>query len=132
MIEAGKSGRVNIVLESIDIPTTKQTLEDLIKLENPTWWEECPINQENVYSCDKCKNYIVTLDVDRGVTQMFLPCKFPPCTGDMVSHGYPPSDTKPDVVPDASWEWYRPEIIDGNPEELEYMLRGGLLLREKL
>lgn len=64
---------------------------------------------------------------------MYLACKGNFCSGMMRSYGYP-ARPKPTYIPDAAWEWYRPEVnalgrFDNNDEVNEHILRGGLLLR---
>lgn len=111
--------------------TSKKELEERLKEGDSEWWSNTltTVNQENVYTCDTCKKYIVTIDVDRGTTPMLIKCRDEKCEGTMTSHFYPPMEHKPDIVPDAWWEWYRPEVID---ESDEHLMKGGLLLRERL
>lgn len=109
--------------------TSKADLEKYLQEMDPEWWELLPQGKENVYTCNTCRKYIVTIDLDRGVTPMFLGCRESSCSGEMTSHGYPPMENKPDIVPDAWWEWYRPAEIDTDDDHL---MKGGLLLRERL
>lgn len=110
----------------------KENLEYKLQKEDPTWWETRPIGEENVYFCHDCKNYIVTIDVDRGTTPMFLACIKSNCTGQMKSRMYPDPRTKPEFMSAATWVWFRPESVNGIFAESldvnEYILRGGLML----
>ncbi len=83
-------------------------------------------NTINVYKCDTCHRFIVTVDRDEGVTPMFLSCKGKPgCQGRMTSRMYRVPQV---LVPD--WEWYKPASLEGLREgEREHVERGGLLLR---
>lgn len=93
--------------------------------------------RENVYTCEECRGWIVTIDRDPGVTPMFLACRAPQpttteptCTGRMVSAGYP-SGPKPPQYRPPTWEWFRPDSLDGlDPAMRDHVMRGGLELRE--
>lgn len=97
----------------------------------------------NAYYCDACKGYVVTEDVDEGVTPMFLACRVlgeptapsNTCKGRSVSMMYPeqpwPSHA-PEPIP--TWEWYAPdadEHLTLDEASLEHVVKGGLLLRPK-
>lgn len=112
---------------------SKAELEAYLQKSHPAWWNTLPQGRENVYECDTCRGFIVTIDIDRGVTPMRLVCMSDTCNGSMTSYGYP-ARPKPEHIPDAQWEWYRPEVnalgrFDNDDEENEHILRGGLLLR---
>lgn len=87
-------------------------------------------DRRNIYTCDECFGQIVTLDVDEGVTPMFLRCRATPkCEGNMSSAMYPkrlPIKYKP------TYEWYKPtgkafkKLNSGMKDHVE---RGGLDLR---
>lgn len=88
-----------------------------------------------MYECERCKAYIVTIDIDRGVTPMYMRCQSESgvCSGLMRSYGYP-VEARPPFIPDPQWEWYRPEVnalgrFDNDDEMNEHILSGGLLLR---
>lgn len=96
----------------------------------------------NAYFCPTCKGYTITVDVDEGVTPMFLGCR---ATGDVVacggraeSLGYPPepwpmADPGGRQIPQTPmFEWYRPdevELRDMSAEMVEHVGKGGLALR---
>jgi hypothetical protein len=88
----------------------------------------------NAYRCDDCGGNTVTLDVDEGVTPMFLGCRADGtetgCGGRAVSMGYPKGPAPSWAVP--AWEWYKPgpvELRGMSPEMRDHCQRGGLALR---
>ena len=101
--------------------------------------------ERNAYYCDACRGYVVTIDLDGGVTPMFLACRVAgepgdanPCDGTMSSMMYPPlpwPDTDANGTPiptEPTWEWYRPEkteLTAMSPNTIEHVANGGLLLR---
>lgn len=94
--------------------------------------------EKNVYVCERCSHYTVTIDVDEGVTPMFLACRAdgelePTCGGTGQSLMYPP-EPWPDGVPTTpQFEWYRPsqkELVELGWGEIEHVNKGGLLLRK--
>ena len=86
------------------------------------------IGRQNVYTCETCKESIVTVHRDDGTTPIFLLCKATPqCSGRMVSSYYPSGP-----LPDPEWEWYRPHEKAAKrmgPGMLDYTRMGGLSLR---
>lgn len=100
----------------------------------------------NVYVCEYgC--HTVTIDVDEGVTPMFIKCRAAPrpdrpiekrfldengeCNGRATSSMYPPPPM-PSWIGKPTHEWYRPtELSDLDPETREHVERGGLLLRKR-
>lgn len=61
----------------------------------------------NAYTCDTCGLNTVTIDVDLGVTPMFLACRRTPgCKGRGVSAGYPKADPPAELLAHLDWEWY--------------------------
>lgn len=65
--------------------------------------------KKNIYTCDKCKGHVVTVDVDRGVTPFMIECKSTlGCKGMMRSSMYRVFDQ--DMRPD--FEWYRPSAVE--------------------
>ena len=112
---------------------TKDELEEELRRNNLEWWTNCPVNRENIYICQECNGYIVTVDIDRGTTPMMVACKAIGCVGRMYSQGYPDGE-KPDHIGVATWYWFRPEcnalgLFDENPDVNDHVLHGGLLLR---
>lgn len=114
-------------------PKDKAGLEAFLERSDPSWWARLPIGRENMYGCDTCKGYIVTVDIDRGVTPMYIKCQSETCSALMRSYGYP-ARPRPEHIASADWEWYRPEVnalgrFDNDDDANEHILRGGLLLR---
>lgn len=99
----------------------------------------------NVYVCEYgC--HTVTVDVDKGVTPMLIPCqrrstperpiapsclgKDGKCSGQATSCGYP-SGPMPEHIGKPTHEWYKPRGTKGlSKEEKWHVKMGGLLLRE--
>lgn len=93
----------------------------------------------NAYYCPECQGYIVTRDVDEGVTPMLLACRVKgdprdpanDCKGTSRSMGYPRAETWP-IPRVPTWEWFRPEGEDYlalSEEMRDHVDRGGLHLR---
>ena len=85
-------------------------------------------DKKNIYTCKICGKYIVTIDMDEGVTPMFLNCRATrDCHGTMVSHMYRvPQNIDPD------WEWHKPIDLSGlSPDMREHVELGGLCIRRK-
>lgn len=99
--------------------------------------------RKNAYYCEKCGRYTVTVDVDEGVTPMFLACRASghdprdpenPCDGMARSMMYPPPPwpDHPDLNAGPTWEWYRPTDVAALPDGLrEHVEKGGLDLRRR-
>lgn len=102
---------------------------------------------KNAYHCPQCRQYVVTIDRDIGVTPMFLACRVlgdpsepdNVCKGSMRSMMYPEEpwpvmDGFGVIIPtEPTWEWYKPddEEFAGLDDEgtREHVSNGGLLLR---
>lgn len=106
---------------------------------------------KNAYWCPECHGYVVTVDVDEGVTPMFLACRVKgdprdqanDCKGQMQSMMYPVEpwperdgfDTP--IPTEPTWEWYAPGSTErkrlrrDEPGVYEHVERGGLLLRQR-
>ena len=84
--------------------------------------------KKNIYTCDKCKGHVVTVDVDRGVTPFMIECKATAfCDGMMKSSMYRVFDQ--DMR--AGYEWYRPTAVEIVKPHLQHHIeQGGLLLRK--
>ena len=94
----------------------------------------------NVYTCPD-GHHTVTLDVDDGVTPMFLACRHDGtetgCMKRATSSCYPDGPL-PEFLREKfeqfGWEWYRPSLKWARrkgPEMLDHVLRGGLDLRRR-
>lgn len=90
------------------------------------------VGRENAYRCDDCGKFTTTIDVDEGVTPMFLGCRATPgCKGRAVSSCYP-EGPRPAHIPPPAFEWYRPTPKQARRmgrEMADHVARGGLALR---
>ncbi len=93
--------------------------------------------KENVYTCPVCRGYTTTIDVDEGVTPMFLRCratgKVGDCPGMAISEMYP-EGPRPAHIPPPAFEWYRPspdEVEKMDPDMQMHLRAGGLELRAR-
>ncbi len=110
-----------------------------------------PDNRKNAYWCPQCEGYIVTIDLQEGVTPMFLACRVKgepsdpgnDCRGQMRSMMYPDlpwpaEDGYGNPIPtEPTYQWYRPDLSERNRilrandgSTWEHLRKGGLLLRK--
>lgn len=87
----------------------------------------------NAWKCDVCGLLTVAIDVDPGVTPMFLGCRrTPDCTGMGTSSGYPSIPVPDRVLEHLDWEWTLPDPgEDLTTGDREWIDDGGLLLRPR-
>lgn len=102
----------------------------------------------NAYWCPDCHGYVITEDVDKGVTPMFLACRVKgepnargnTCKGHMKSMMYPKQpwpaedDYGHQIPTEPTWEWYMPDRRERRRLSegiLAHVVKGGLLLRRK-
>ena len=94
------------------------------------------VNTERVngYVCRNCKRVTWTIDVDEGVTPMFLRCRVESgCLGMAASMFY----MVPKKHPEPVWEWYRPTEADAVKQErlwpgsMQHWKQSGLSLRRR-
>lgn len=85
----------------------------------------------NGWLCKVCQRWTVTVDVDHGVTPMFLACRAAEgCDGTAVSAMYQP----PEDIGEPQWEWYRPTDKQARrmgPGMADHVARGGLAIRRR-
>lgn len=82
----------------------------------------------NVWTC-RCGWELVAIDLDEGVTPMFVACEADGCTMLASSAMYRDADPLGRRVPTHGW--YRPEALPRDDRDAHHHLRqGGLLLRE--
>ena len=64
--------------------------------------------RENVYVCEDCGGYTVTVDVDEGTTPFMIQCLVnDDCAGWAHSSFYP-KGPRPSHILTPEWEWYKP------------------------
>lgn len=94
-----------------------------------------PHHGTNAYTCPVCHLNTVTIDVDPGVTPMFLGCRRTPgCTGMATSAGYPAGPPPEELLKHLDWEWSTPterEFRKLSHETKDHVERGGLVLRPR-
>ena len=89
----------------------------------------------NVYNCDMCNKYIVTVDRAEGVTPFHIACRATPkCKGLMHSAMYrvfPWLRAVGHLQP--AFEWYKPSEAEArkfSKATQQHISQGGLMLRE--
>lgn len=87
----------------------------------------------NGYVCNKCDKAYLTLDIDNGVTPMFMPCLATEgCDGRAHSMGYPEGDP-PASMGEPIIHWVRPkdmrEFLSLPPAVKQHVRQGGLIRR---
>ena len=92
-------------------------------------------NRWNVYACPICLRFTTTIDVDDGVTPMFLDCRASgrvgDCPGIAMSEWYP-DGPRPSYIPPPTFEWYKPsaeEVEKMDPTMQDHCRKGGLEIR---
>lgn len=99
-----------------------------------------PAGSVNAWQCDECRAYLVAIHVVEGVTPMFLACRAivdagRGCGGRGTSLGYPSPPVPEKFLSAVEWEWTLPSTTERkrwrreNPEMLDHVNRGGLVLR---
>ena len=79
--------------------------------------------KKNAYECEACGAYIVTVDCHPGVTPFMTRCGL--CHGIAQSKMYRAADWL-----EPTHEWYRPDTLEGIPEQAhDHLSNGGLILR---
>jgi len=98
------------------------------------------IERRNAYFCGKCRKVTITVDIDEGVTPMFILC--PHCNNRASSFMYQIpgcmyfgefENGKMTTLP-ADYEWYKPnekETLLLSKGEAEHVFKGGLLMRKR-
>lgn len=91
------------------------------------------LGKKNAYICKECNRFIVTVDVDDGVTPFMIKCRAKPdCPGTMYSRCY-----QIDQTLRPTFEWYAPDKeeierlkADGQGQVVrDHIKRGGLMIR---
>ena len=93
-----------------------------------------PAGSVNVYTCQKCKGFTVTVDLVEGVTPFMIRCRAKQFMGG-ICDGMAESGFYRQPAPAApAWEWYRPDAEEIERLDLgtrEHVKQGGLLLRAR-
>jgi hypothetical protein len=93
--------------------------------------------RENVYTCEKCARFTVTVDVDEGVTPFMLKCRASGKEGDCDGTAYSacyPTNPRPSWMPAPAWEWFKPTGSEYNKlsEAMKrHVDKGGLDIRHR-
>ena len=93
----------------------------------------------NGWTCDTCGKTTYCVELDEGVTPMFLACRAEGvdprdavCKGRGTSLMYPDAAPPPYVLAAVRWEWFRPSpraVRRMEPGMRDHIERGGLDLR---
>lgn len=97
------------------------------------------LERRNAYFCKSCRRITLTVDIDSGVTPMFISC--PHCSGQATSFMYQIpgcmrfdfSSRVASVFP-ADFEWYKPddkELKTLGKSDKQHIKDGGLLMRKR-
>lgn len=106
-----------------------------LKRESKTGKQSIFLERRNAYFCPDCYHTTVTVDVDEGVTPMFIACGNCGKTAGSFMYQLPGCIALPSGQmggTDATHEWYKPneeELKDKTPAEQDHVKQGGLLLR---
>ena len=89
------------------------------------------IERRNAYFCPVCRKVTITVDVDEGVTPMFIRCIY--CKEMASSFMYQvPGCLHFNITPDL--EWYKPkgnDYLGLKKDEKEHVDKGGLIHRKR-
>jgi hypothetical protein len=89
------------------------------------------LERRNAYFCTHCRKVTITVDIDEGVTPMFILCPY--CKGTASSFMYQvPGCMHFNIKADL--EWYKPnerETLILSKSEAEHVFKGGLLSRKR-
>ncbi len=112
-------------------------LRDPIKLDTNSPRPAAP-DRVNVYTCEKCGGYTVTIDIHEGVTPFMLRCRASGREGDcngMAESSCYPKGPRPSHIPEPAWEWFKPvgsEYRKLNRDMREHVDKGGLDIRKRV
>lgn len=89
----------------------------------------------NVYTCEECGGFTVTIDIDEGVTPFMLRCRAPQFMGGACDGWGQSGFYKPRAdVPAPAWEWYAPdaaELATMDEAMADHCRNGGLNIRAR-
>ena len=89
------------------------------------------LERRNAYFCKMCRKVTITVDVNEGVTPMFIMC--PHCNTLATSFMYQLPGCL-HIGVEAEYEWYKPsekETLMLSKGEAEHVFKGGLLMRKR-
>lgn len=99
------------------------------------------LERRNAYYCRACKKITLTVDVDEGVTPMFILCPHCNCSATSFMYQLPGclmfeySEEKRCMIPSpVDYEWYKPdekETLMLSKGEAGHVFKGGLLMRKR-
>ena len=98
------------------------------------------LERRNAYFCKDCRKVTITVDIDNGVTPMFILC--PECKKEHATSLFYqiPGCMRFDMIKGigsilpADYEWYKPnekETLIMSKEEADHVFKGGLLMRKR-
>jgi len=89
------------------------------------------LERRNAYFCSNCRKVTITVDIDEGVTPMFILCPY--CDRQATSFMYQLPGCLAFGI-QADYEWYRPseeEMKTLFKGEMNHVANGGLLKRRR-
>lgn len=89
------------------------------------------LERRNAYFCKACKRLTITVDIDKGVTPMFILCPHCNCSATSFMYQLPGALH---IGVEADYEWYKPnekETLMLSKVEAEHVFNGGLLMRKR-
>jgi hypothetical protein len=89
------------------------------------------LEKRNAYYCKACKRVTITVDVNEGVTPMFILCPHCNCSATSFMYQLPGALH---LGVEADYEWYKPdakETLMLSKAEAEHVFKGGLLMRKR-
>ena len=89
------------------------------------------LERRNAYFCKVCKHTTITVDVDNGITPMFILCPHCGCSATSFMYQLPGALH---IGVEAEFEWYKPDekqTLMLSKGEAEHVFNGGLLMRKR-
>jgi len=89
------------------------------------------LERRNAYYCKACKRVTITVDINEGVTPMFILCPHCNCSATSFMYQLPGALH---LGVEADYEWYKPnetETLILSKGEAEHVFKGGLLMRKR-
>jgi hypothetical protein len=89
------------------------------------------LERRNAYFCSHCRKTTITVDVDSGVTPMFILCPYCSATASSFMYQLPGCMH---INIKADYEWYHPIGLDYDKlsvGEKDHVDKGGLIMRKR-